>query len=141
MDDSRSFAASARCRYYVSVLASDAVALLQMACHNKSARADLVIGTQDEDKQTAWKAALSEAKKHECGGLADTPCSKLWHGRQGMKAWPARVMRDGRKWGMRAHCTIVNCRDDLVTPHTRRLLGQPTVQQGWQARIVTVVRR
>ena len=74
MDDSRSFAASARCRYYVSVLASDVVAFLQMACHNKSTRTDLVIGTQDEDKQTAWKAALAGAVKHERVGLADTPC-------------------------------------------------------------------
>jgi len=68
------FAASARCRYYVSVLASDVVAFLQMACHNKSTRTDLVIGTQDEDKQTAWKAALAGAVKHERVGLADTPC-------------------------------------------------------------------
>ena len=216
----------------------------QMACHNKSSRTDLVISTQDEDKQSAWRRALDTASKKPYDGLAEEPClvmtagdgrvsvgghknvfgyqvvarekfgpaamqrlqsvkstkdttvishlcgtrnclvadhlflegkgvndeRTMCHfamrnvraksGKEGVakamalglcchappcassdKVNLTNAMRDGRKWGMRAHCTIVNCRDDLVTPHTRRLLGQPAVQQGWQARIVKVVRR
>lgn len=67
------FAASARCRYNESGELLGGSCVVQ-ALHNMSAKAYLVIGTQDEEKHARWREVLKGASQKYVPGLAESAC-------------------------------------------------------------------